>query len=139
MQQLFRRSLHGLLLKALHLHLHVRLPSTYPHFANHHVVQYDAITIPKDNHIGTAGLWCLDLDIEITVLTGRQHIRLLVPCCQDIDTFSRLSPSPDVTLRLLLQHHIVCKESRQLNFCICCESNKRTDGANPCFHIIALF
>ena len=139
MQQFLCRSLHRLLFKALHLHLHVRLSGTDPHLANHHVVQHDGFTVSEGYRIGTASLWRLHLDAKTTVLTGCRHIRLLVPRRQDIHLLSWLCPSPDVTLRLLLQHHVVAEERRQLDLGICCDDDERTDGADKLFHIIVLF
>ena len=56
---------------------------------------------------------------------------LVVPRGNDDDTvFSGICPAPEITLGLLLQHHVVVEELRQRDLGMDRYSDERHDGAD---------
>ena len=122
-------------------HLHIRLPWAEPDFAYQHIVQFHLLSIGNGNRIGLiTGRRSLDSGHPFSFRIGGYFIHFPVPRWTDNHFGIRICLSPQTSLSLLLQYHIVTHNVGQCNLAPCSSLHHQQTGThNPFFHLTLFF
>ena len=112
--------------EALDGHLHVRLSCADPYLTCYDILDGQRLAIVKGNRQRlVAGLGRLDFHQPFPLLVNFRADGLFTPGSAYFHRLSRLCPSPEAGIRLLLQYHVVANQMGQPYLGLCAERQCR--------------
>ena len=109
---------HRTIAKTLDRHLHVRLSGTDPYLASHHILDsHLPVTIVKGNRQRlVTGLGRLHRQQPTALFVSLRLATFIAPRRGGNHLLARLGPTPQTDICLLLYHHVITYQMRQLYF-----------------------
>ena len=109
--------LHAAAAKTFQRHLHIALPGGQPDFAHQHAFQGQRLAVVDGDVIGRIACGrCLHAHQPAPLGIGLARNGLSVPRRSDAHRRTRLCPTPQAGVGLLLQQHIIAHEGGQFHF-----------------------